>query len=155
MSGPSPRRDAGSNTGEPLPNLLFDYSGADIVLRSQDSYHFRVPKAYIVNSSPVLAELVREALGSPPATNAGTSLPVVRLLESSELLRCLVTFIFPVTPLLPSTPEAIMELLSVAQKYQMDSVLTHIRDRIARQNSLPTDLEPALRIYALAQEYEL
>jgi hypothetical protein len=48
-----------------------------------------------------------------------------------------------------------MELLSVAQKYQMETTLTHIRGSIARQNSLPTCLETALRTYFLAQKYEL
>jgi hypothetical protein len=48
-----------------------------------------------------------------------------------------------------------MELLSVAQKYQMEVCLTHIRDRIARQNTPPTGLQPALRTYFLAQKYGL
>jgi hypothetical protein len=48
-----------------------------------------------------------------------------------------------------------MELLSVAQKYQMETALANIRGGIARQNSLPTGLEPALRIYFLAQKYGL
>jgi hypothetical protein len=48
-----------------------------------------------------------------------------------------------------------MELLSNAQTYQIDTVLTHIQDRIARQNSLHTRLEPALCIYSLAQKYGL
>jgi hypothetical protein len=80
---------------------------------------------------------------------------VVQLPERSEILHCLLTFIFPVTPLVPSKPEEIMELLSVAQKYQMLTALTHIRGSIARQISLPTQLEPALHIYALAQKYGL
>jgi hypothetical protein len=77
---------------------------------------------------------------------------VVQLPESGEIVRCLLTFVFPVTPLLPSTPEEIMELLSVAQKYQMGTALDHIRGSIARHNSLPTRLESALHIYALAQK---
>ncbi|KAF8491504.1 hypothetical protein F5888DRAFT_1735928, partial [Russula emetica] len=48
-----------------------------------------------------------------------------------------------------------MELLSVAQKYQMGTALAHIRASVAQQNLLPTRLEPALRIYALAQKYGL
>jgi hypothetical protein len=80
---------------------------------------------------------------------------VVQLPESGEILYCLLTFIFPVTPLLPSTPEDIMELLSVAQKYQMGTALIHIRGSIAQQSSLPTGLEPALHTYALAQKYGL
>src|SRR5258707_292179 len=147
--------EASSTIDEPLANLLFDYTGADVILRSQDSYHFRVPKTYIANGSPILGELIRSALDPPRAADDEPSLPVVQLPESGGILHSLLTFIFPVTPLVPSTPEEIMELLSVAQRYQMDSVLTHIRDRIARQNSLPTGLEPALRIYSLAQKYGL
>jgi hypothetical protein len=147
--------EAASNTDEPLPSLLFDYPGADIILRSQDSYHFRVPDIYIINGSPVLGELIRRALGHPRSANDEPSLPVVQLPESGEILHYLFTFIFPVTPFLPSTPEQIMELLSVAQRYQMENALSHIRGIIARQNSLPTGLEPALHIYSLAQKYGL
>ena len=145
-----------STTDQPLENLLLDYPGADIILRSQDCYHFRVPKTFIVNNSPILGELIQRTSYSPGDANAEASLLVVQLPESNEILYCLLTFIFPVTPPhVPSTPEKIMELLSVAEAYQMDSVLTYIRDRIARQNSLPTRLEPALRIYALAQKHGL
>ncbi|KAH9986374.1 hypothetical protein BJV77DRAFT_1029235, partial [Russula vinacea] len=39
-----------------LENLLFDYPGADVILRSRDSYEFRVLKLYIVHSSPIFGE---------------------------------------------------------------------------------------------------
>jgi hypothetical protein len=51
-----------------------------------------------------------------------------------------------------------MELLSVAQEYQMTSVLAHIRGSIARQNSPATGNQRdnnALCMYALAQQYGL
>jgi hypothetical protein len=146
-----------TSTDEPLAlaNLLFDHPGADIILRSQDHYHFRVPKAPIVSNSHIFGELIRRTLDSPGDANAEAPLPVVQLPEGGEIVHCLLTFIFPVTPLLPSTPEKIMELLSVAQNYQMGSTLTHIRGISALQNSLPTRLEPALHIYALAQKYGL
>jgi hypothetical protein len=48
-----------------------------------------------------------------------------------------------------------MELLSIAQKYQMGTVLTHFRGSVARQNSLLSQLKPALRIYSLALKYGL
>jgi hypothetical protein len=83
------------------------------------------------------------------------SLPVVQLPESSEILHCLLTFVFPLTTLVPSTPEEIMTLLSVAQEYKTGTVLIHIRGSISRENLLPTRLEPALHIYALAQKYGL
>ena len=139
-----------------LENLLSDYPAANIILRSQDSHDFRVPTIYIINSSPVLGELIREALDSPRAVaKAEVSLPVVRLPESREILYCLLTFIFPLIPRIPSTHKKIMKLLSVAQEYKMETVLIHIRRSIAQENPLPTRLEPALHIYALAQEYGL
>jgi BTB/POZ domain len=147
--------EASSTTDRRLVISLFDHPGADIVLRSQDSHDIQVPKLYIVNSSPVLGELIRKALDPPSNTNAGESLPVVQLPESGEILHCLLTFIFPVTPRIPSTLEEIMELLSAAQKYQMGTALAHIRASVAQQNLLPTRLEPALRVYALAQKYGL
>jgi hypothetical protein len=141
-----------STSDNPLATLLFDHPGADTILRSQDSYHFQVSKIYIINSSSILDELIRRSLDS---ANPGVPLPVVQLPEGSEILRCLLTFVFPVTPLLPSTPDEIMELLFVAQKYQMGSVLTYIRDTITPNYLQPTSLETTLRIYSLAQEYGL
>jgi hypothetical protein len=145
---------ATSTTDDPLVNIP-DYPGADIILRSRDSHHLRVPKIFITYYSPVLNELARRALDSPGDANAEASLPVVQLPESGKILRYLLTFILPIFPTIPPTHEETMELLSVAQDYQMEPVLAHIRGSIARQNPLPTHLEPALHIYALAQKYGL
>ena len=147
--------EAASAINEPLVNLLFDYPDADVILRSQDCYHFRVPKIYIVNSSPILGKLIQNALESSGAADVEASLPVVQIPKRGKIVHFLLTLIFPINSLVPSIPEEILELLSVAQMYQMDFVVTHIRDRIARQNSLPTRLESALRIYSLAQKYGL
>jgi BTB/POZ domain len=140
---------------QPLANLLFEYPGADIILRSQDSHEFRIPKSYVINNSPVFDKLIREALGSPHDAYDEASLPVVQLPESGAIIHNLLTFIFPVIPLVPSTTEKAMELLSVAQKYQMDSILTHIRLRITRYNPPPTQRDTALYMYSLAQRYGL
>ena len=143
--------EAASTTDEPLANLLFDFTGADVILRSRDSYHYRVPKTYLFNSSPVLGELIQRTSDSAnPA-----SLPVVQLPDGSEIILCLLTFIFPVTPLLPSTLDKTMELLSVAQNYQVGTALSHMRASISQQNSLPTGLKQALHIYSLAQKHGL
>lgn len=146
---------ATSTKDEPNPTLLFEHPGADLILRSRDFHDFRVPKIYIVSSSVVLDELMQKYLDFPGASYAEGSLPVVQLAESGGVLHKLLTFIFPITPLMPSTPEEILELLSVAQKYQMGSVLVHIRAIIARHYPLPTRLKPALRIYSLAHKYGL
>jgi hypothetical protein len=140
--------EASSTTDEPLMDISFDYPGADIILRSHDSHQFQVLKTFITSNSPVLGELIRRTSDSPGDANAEVSLPVVRLPDSGEILRYLLTFIFPVTPVIPSTHEEALELLSVAQKYQMSTVLIHIRGSIARQNPLPTHLEPAPHIFS-------
>jgi hypothetical protein len=148
--------------GTPEPNevvsdetLHFDYPGSDTVLRSCDSHDFRVPKLYIINGSPVLRELIRSISSDVPNCEEPEPLLVVKLPESGATLYSLLTFIFPVTPVLPSTAEKIMELLSVAQKYQMDSVLGHIRGAITRQDPSFICPETALHVYFLAQEHGL
>ncbi|KAH9174346.1 hypothetical protein EDB89DRAFT_566211 [Lactarius sanguifluus] len=137
--------------------LHFDFPGSDTVLRSYDSHDFRVLKIYIVICSPVLQELIKSVSNTSDVPNVEKQepLPVVELLESKETLYSLLTFIFPVLPVLPSTPEKIMELLAVAQKYQMDSVMTHIRGAISRQDPPFLRSETALHVYFLAQKHEL
>ena len=143
-------------------NLLFDFPGADVTLRSCDSYEFRVLKTYIFHSSPILGEGVLAAELPQPGTAiltdrvlTGTSLPVVLLPESAAILFSLLTYIFPVKPVLPSTVEQVMELLSAAEKYKMESVLTHIRNSLAQQRPPFVREENSLYIYSLAQKHGL
>ncbi len=137
----------------------FDYPGSDIVLHSSDFQIFRVPKLYILNSSdsPTLRQLIQNASNTSDVANGEKqdSLPVVKLPEDGATLYSLLTFIFPVAPILPSTSEMIMELLSIAQKYQMDAVSTHIRGAISRLDPPFMRPETAFQHYALAQKYEL
>jgi hypothetical protein len=141
--------------------LHFDFPGSDIVLCSSDSHNFHVPKLYIVNSSPVLRELIRTVSNTSGVTNSEASegpetLLVVELPECGATLHSLLTLIFPVVPILPSTSEKIMELLAVAQKYQMDSVLSHIRGIIGARKDPPfIHQETAFHIYFLAQKQGL
>ncbi|KAH9009130.1 hypothetical protein EDB85DRAFT_1477714 [Lactarius pseudohatsudake] len=144
---------SGTSASEPNEVISnnFDYPGSDsIVLRSCDSHNFRVPKFHIVICSPVLQVLIRSV-----SNTSDIPLPVVKLPENKATLYSLLTFIFPVAPTLPSTMETTMELLAVAQKYQMDSVMTHIRGAISRQDPPFVRPETALRVYFLAQQQEL
>jgi hypothetical protein len=141
--------------------LHFDYPGSDIVLRSElrDSHQFRVPKLYLVNCSPILREIIERNVSNTsdvPNSEEREPLPVVKLPESGSTLYSLLTFIFPVVPILPFSTEKIIELLAVAQKYQMDSVLSHIRGIIgARKDPSFIRPETALHIYFLARHHEL
>ncbi|KAH9167993.1 hypothetical protein EDB89DRAFT_1639913 [Lactarius sanguifluus] len=141
----------------PEPNEVisddFDFPGSDIVLqvrcpRSRNTHDFRVPKLYIDICSPVLRQLIRSI-----SNTSDGPLSVVKLPESKATIHNLLTFIFPVCPNLPSTTETIMELLAVAQKYQMDSVLTRVRGTISRQDPAFIRPETALHVYFLAQKY--
>ena len=137
--------------------LHFDFPGSDIVLRSCDSHTFHVPKLYIANSSPVLRELMQTSGISGIANGEERGrLPVVELPESGAILHSLLTLIFPVVPILPHTSETITELLAVTQKYQMDSVISHIRSIIGPRKDSPfIRPETALHIYLLAQKQGL
>ncbi|KAI0253676.1 hypothetical protein BJV78DRAFT_160812 [Lactifluus subvellereus] len=140
------------------PKDLFDYPDADIILRSRDSQEFRVLRMYITKSSPVLGELIQAASSpsdTPVSADAGTPLPAVQLPDSGALLSTLLTFIFPVPPVLPLTVEETMELLSVAQKYEMSHVLAHIRRCVSLLDPPFIRPENALRVYFLAQKYGL
>jgi hypothetical protein len=149
----------------PAPNevmsdetLHFDYRGSDIILRSRDSYNFRLLKIHIELCSPVLRNVIQSISNTSDAPNDGEEqepLPVVKLPESKGTLYSLLTFIFPVTPVLPPTAEGIIELLAVAQKYQMDSVSSHIRGAIAQQDPPFIRPETAFHIYYLAQQHGL
>ena len=141
----------------PEETLHFDYPDSDILLRSCDSHDFRVPRLYLANSSPVLGKLIRDALDTSDVTNSEEKdpLPVIELSETGAILYSLLTFIFPVAPILPSTAEDIMKLLAVAQKYQMDSIMTHVRGAITRHEQHFVLPETSLHVYFLAQKYEL
>ena len=149
-------------------NLLFDYPEADVILHSRDSYEFRVLKMYIVHSSPELGEKVSiSPIPQPKPTSSTISadsehaastfqvLPVVHLPIDGAILFSLLTYIFPVPPVLPSTVGQVIELLSVAQIYKMDTVLTHIRNHIAQQEPPFIREETAFLIYSLSQKYAL
>ncbi|KAH8985602.1 hypothetical protein EDB86DRAFT_2958116 [Lactarius hatsudake] len=151
-----------SSRADPEPvessNVLFDDPEADVVLRSRDSQIFRVLKLYIIRSSTVLSDLIQAASDSFRVANVTSNqerLLEVQLSDSSAILSSLLTFIFPVLPILPSTLEEKMELLSVAQKYEMRSILTHIRGSLALQDPPFIRPENAFLAYSVAQRYGL
>lgn len=158
--------------------LLFDYPEADVVLRSRNSHEFRVLKLYIVDSSPILREMLLPSTNPQPEPNASASsaipiesniegtvanMPpsshdrswrlVIQLPIEGAILFSLLTFIFPVPPVLPSSVEKIMELLAATQVYKMDVVRTRIRTQIAQQEPPFIREETAFIIYSLAQRH--
>ena len=140
---------------------FIDDPEADIILRSCDSQEFHVLKLYIIRSSPVLGRQIQlmQAISDPsqPAisTDAGPLLPVLQLSDNGAILSTLLTFIFPLPAVLPPTLEETMELLSVAQKYEMVSVLACIRGCISLKHPPLICPETAFRAFSLAQKLGL
>ena len=153
--------DTASPQADPdkTPRILFNDPDADLVLRSCDSHTFRVLKLFIIRSSSVLGEMIQAAsdtFGTANSTSAEKQLPEVQLCDSSTICSCLLTFIFPEpSPVIPSSLEEKMELLSVAQKYEMNSVIDHIRGSLSMQDPPFIHRENAFFAYSLAQRYGL
>lgn len=159
-----------------LPDPLGKFSRlpcADVILRSSDSCDLFVQKLYVVDSSPVLGEQIMRGIAGPQkvslisknpfqkrsneqtTTSEDPSLPIVQLAESHAILSSLLTFVFPVLPVLPPTIEQILKLLSVAEKYQMTTALIRIRDCASRHSPPFIRPETALHVYSLARKYGL
>jgi hypothetical protein len=158
-----PPLEASSPQRPPNPDgsperILCNDPDADIILRSCDLQEFRVLKLDIIRSSPVLGDLIRSSTidSSDSSTSArAEGLPCIPLPENGDILSSLLTFVLPVPPILPPTTEQTMELLSVAQKYEMNHVLAHIRGAVALQDPPFIRTETAFHIFSLAQRYGL
>ena len=143
-----------SNLGQIPENSLFDDPDADIILRSCDHREFRVLKLDIIRASTVLRKTIQDALSSHTASTT-PSLPSVQLSDSGDTLSSLLSFILPMSSVLPSTIEQTMLLLSAAQKYQMGFIMSSIRAVIASQDPPFIRRETALQVYSLAQTHGL
>lgn len=152
ISSSMPNRDE-----TPSMEELFDFPDADIILRSSNSRDFRVLKLFITKSSPVLDKIIQNALGSTVSTPPSSTipLPVIHMSERGVILYSLLTFVLPMLPVLPKSVEEALELLSVAQKYEMNHVLVHIRGSISLQDPPLICRSNALHAYSIAQKYGL
>ncbi|KAH8983108.1 hypothetical protein EDB92DRAFT_1611605 [Lactarius akahatsu] len=153
-----------------LPDPLGKFSlppRADIILRSSDSHDFPVQKLYVVDSSLVLGKQIMAATCHSIGPDSEATcvdgetkdtlfqVPVVPVAENHTIISSLLTFVFPVSPILPPTIEQILELLSVAEKYRMTNALTQIRDCASRRDPPFISPENALHVYCLALNYGL
>ena len=143
-----------SNLGEIPENSLFDDPDADIILRSCDHREFRVLKLHVTKVSPVLREAIQSALSSHTASTT-PSLPSIQLSDSGATLSSLLSFILPMPSVLPSTIEQTMLLLSAAQNYQMEFIMSTIRAIIGSQDPPFIRQGTALQVYSLAQTHGL
>ena len=74
-------------------------------------------------------------------------LPVVDISEDAELVRSLITILYPIPSEIPASYERVLALLAAAQKYEMGAVQSSIRAVVTR-GQLPT--VEAFRAFAIA-----
>ena len=116
------------NSEPPAVPLCLDVPDASIILRSSDKVNFRVHKSVLAMSSPFFKTLL--SLPQPPDDELVDGLPIVALSEDASLLNSLISLLYPISPVIPSTYEKVFALLAACQKYEMDAVQSNIRASI-------------------------
>lgn len=74
-------------------------------------------------------------------------LPVVDISEDAELVRSLITMLYPIPSKLPASYDRVLALLAAAKKYEMDAVQSSIRAEVACN---PPRMVEVFRAYAIA-----
>ncbi|KAI9435057.1 hypothetical protein H4582DRAFT_1781789, partial [Lactarius indigo] len=137
----------------PCVPLPFKAPDANIIVRSSDQVNFHVHKSLLTMSSPFFDDLL--SLSQPPDGETVDGLPVVQLSEDADLLNSLISLIYPVSPIIPSSYEKVFALLAACQKYDMVSIQSYIRGEIGRGIfPAPVGTE-SFRAYAIASNLGL
>jgi hypothetical protein len=128
-------------------------SDADVVIQSCNFSNFRVHKSILASSSQFFRDLF--SLPQPSDDETVDGLPFVRLSEDAELVRALITVLYPIPPEIPTSYERVLALLAAAQKYDMSAVQSSIRAEVVRRGvSAPTGAR-ASRAFAIASSNNL
>ena len=90
------------------------------------------------------------SLPQPSDEEAFDGLPIVRLSEDADVLKCLLTMLYPIPSIIFDSYNKTLMVLAAAQKYDMDAVQSHIRDSIqGKKLPMPTGTA-TFRAYAIA-----
>jgi hypothetical protein len=87
------------------PPPTFEVPDANIIIRSSDLVDFRIHKSVLAMTSPFFKDLL--SLPQPSDSETVDGLPVVQLSEDSELLNSLVSILYPVSTVIPSSYEKV------------------------------------------------
>jgi hypothetical protein len=137
--------EVNSVTSPPEPLVLTD---ANLIIRSSDRVNFRVHKSVLAMTSPLFKDLL--SLPQPPDSEIIDGLPVVEFPEDADLLRSLVSMLYPGHNVPPSTYDKVLYLLAACQKYDMVTLQASIRAEVNR-GGFPVPVGPeAFGAYAIA-----
>ena len=104
-------------------------------------------------SSPFFKDML--SLPQPPSDGLVDGLPVVQVPEDAGLLNNLVSLLYPIRRVKPSSYEKVFALLNACQKYDMISIQSYIRDEV-KLGRFPAPVRAqALRAYAIASSMDL
>ncbi|KAH9174299.1 hypothetical protein EDB89DRAFT_564479 [Lactarius sanguifluus] len=143
-----------SENSDPLsPPLCLDLPDANIIVRSSDQVSFPVRKSVLGMSSPFFKDLL--SLPQPPDGELVDGLPVIQLSEDAVLLNSLISLLYPISSVTPSSYEKVFALLAACQKYDMESVQSNIRAQI-KLGRFPAPIgAEVFRAYAIARSMRL
>ncbi|KAI0289285.1 hypothetical protein BC826DRAFT_1032711 [Russula brevipes] len=134
---------------ETRPPLEYsDMLNADVILQSSDLVKFRLHRTVLATSSPFFRDMF--SLPQPSNDEPAGELPIVPVPEDAAVLNSLVSMLYPVPPVIPKASDAILALLSAAQKYDMATVQSSIRAEASRSALLSPPRAGAFRVYAIA-----
>jgi BTB/POZ domain len=165
----------GQGNPEAQTNLTtepFDIPDGNFIMRSSDNVNFRVHKSVLAMASPFFKDLL--SLPQPLDSEFVDGLPMVQLHESSELIKCLLSILYPIPTVMPNSFEKVLfcfatcqwynnqpfiykvlYLLAACQKYDMVSVQSFIRTEVSRGASPGPKGAEALPAYAIASAKDL
>jgi len=90
------------------------------------------------------------SLPQPSNDETIDGLPFVRLSEDAEIVRALITVMYPIPTEIPTSYERVLALLAAAQKYDMSAVQSSIRAEVGRRDlPVPTGAR-TFRAFAIA-----
>ena len=132
--------------------MLFrsNLANADIIIQSCDSINFRVHKLVLSMSSPFFGDMFSLPQPSESDQEVVDGLPVLRLSEDAEVLKCLLTMLYPIPSMIPDSYDKALMALAASQKYDMDSVQSRIRTEFRDKHLLLPTGAATFRAYAIA-----
>jgi len=133
-------------------SYAFDGPDADVILRaplqpgSDEFKDFRVHKLILSIASTVFRDTF-SIPQPPPPTSEDTSLDVVQITESAEVVETFLQLTYPIDPPVIADLQLLDDLLQLADKYIAGGVITKLKKLLVTPAFLNDD---PIRVYALA-----
>jgi BTB/POZ domain len=90
------------------PPEPFHVPDANLVIRSSDLVDFRVHKSVLAMVSPIFRDTL--SLPQPSDSEIVDGLPMIQISEDSELLNCLLSILYPIPTVIPSSYKEVLHL---------------------------------------------